>query len=222
MTQDMLSLGFDQIIIQLQEMAVSLSARRILGNTEPILNESLCRARMVETTAARRVMENAGTPPLTETEITQAGLAAALQGGMLSPADLCSVARFCAAIRRLRRYLQGAALYSAAIASWHTELPDLDPLEEDIGRSVREDAVLDEASPALRNLRRLTAAARCKNHTPRIAAKELIRRHIARHDPAIDAVRPEPACQGMTSRVLQVDQNHIILHKFTLIRRMFA
>ena len=154
MTQDMLSLGFDRIIEQLQEMAVSRSARRILADTEPILNESLCRARMDETTAARRVMENMGTPPLTETESTRAGLAAALQGGMLSPADLCSAARFCAAIRRLRRYLQGAAPYSAAIASWHTELPELDFLEEDISRSVREDTVLDDASPSLRNLRR--------------------------------------------------------------------
>ena len=154
MTQDMLSLGFDRIIEQLQEMAVSLSARRILGDTEPVLNENLCRARMEETTAARRVMENLGAPPLTETETTQAVLTAALQGGMLSPADLCSVARFCAAVRRLRRYLQGAAPYSAAIASWHTELPGLDHLEEDISRSVREDAVLDDASPALRDLRR--------------------------------------------------------------------
>ena len=159
MTQDMLSLGFDQIIIQLQEMAVSLSARRILGNTEPILNESLCRARMEETTAARRVMENTGAPPLTETENTQTGLAAALQGSMLSPVDLCSVGRFCAAIRRLCRYLQGAALYSAAIASWHTELPELNLLEEDISRSVREDTVLDDASPVLRNLRRLRESA---------------------------------------------------------------
>jgi len=155
MTQDMLSLGFDQIIIQLQEMAVSGSARRMLDDTEPILNESLCRARMEETTAARRVMENTGAPPLTETENTQTGLAAALQGSMLSPVDLCSVGRFCAAIRRLCRYLQGAALYSAAIASWHTELPELNLLEEDISRSVREDTVLDDASPALRNLRRL-------------------------------------------------------------------
>ena len=154
MTQDMLSLGFDRIIAQLQEMAVSQSARSILGDTEPILNESLCRARMEETTAARRVAENAGLPPLAETEGTEAGLTAALQGGMLLPAELCAVARFCTAVRRLRRYLQGAARYSAAIASWHTELPDLERLEEDIGRSVREDAVLDDASPALRDLRR--------------------------------------------------------------------
>ena len=85
MTQDMLSLGFDHIIEQLQEMAVSRSAKQILEETAPILNESLCRARMEETTAARRVIENMGTPPLTETETTRTGLASALQGGMLSP-----------------------------------------------------------------------------------------------------------------------------------------
>ena len=154
MTQDMLSLGFDRIIEQLQEMAVSRSAKQILEETAPILNESLCRTRMEETTAARRVIENMGTPPLTETETTRTGLASALQGGMLSPADLCCVARFCAAIRRLRRYLREAVQHSAAISSWHTELPDLDLLEEDMNRSVREDTVLDNASPTLRDLRR--------------------------------------------------------------------
>ena len=154
MTQDMISLGFDQIIEKLKDQAVSAAARRILSETAPLMNEGLCRARMEETTAARRVMENTGTPPLAETEGTETGLTEALQGGMLLPAQLTSVARFCAAVRRLCRYLQNAQIHSAGIASWHTELPDLGSLEEDIDRSVREDAVLDEASPALRNLRR--------------------------------------------------------------------
>ena len=154
MTQDMISLGFDQIIEQLKDRAVSAAARRMLSETAPLMNEGLCRARMEETTAARRVMENTGTPPLAETEGTETGLTEALQGGMLLPAQLSSVARFCAAVRRLDRYLQNAQIHSAGIASWHTELPDLGALEEDIDRSVREDAVLDDASPALRNLRR--------------------------------------------------------------------
>ena len=154
MTQDMISIGFDRIIEQLQDQAVSLAARRLLADTSPIMNEGLCRARMEETTAARRVMENSGTPPLAETGPTETGLAAALQGGMLMPSQLCAVARFCTAVRRLRRYLQGAALFSAGVASWHTELPDLSALEDGIARSVREDAVPDEASPALRDLRR--------------------------------------------------------------------
>ena len=154
MTQDMISLGFDQIIEQLKDQAVSQAARRKLEQIAPIMNEGLCRARMEETTAARRVIENAGTPPLTETDGTETGLTEACQGGMLLPAQLTFIARFCTAVRRLRRYLQGAELYSAGIASWHTELPDLDFLADDIERSVREDSVLDDASPALRNLRR--------------------------------------------------------------------
>lgn len=154
MTQDMITLGFDRIIEQLQNQAVSQAARLKLAETEPILHEGLCRARMEETTAALRVMENAGTPPISETGGTETGLIQAAQGGMLLPSQLCAVARFCATIQRLRRYLQNAQLWSAGISSWHTELPDLTNLQDKIERSVREDAVLDEASPALRNLRR--------------------------------------------------------------------
>ena len=154
MTQDMITLGFDQIIRQLQAQAVSRAAKQRLAETEPILQEGLCKTRMEETTAARFVMENAGTPPLTDTEGTENGLVQAAQGAMLMPAQLSFIARFCASVQRLRRYLQGVQVYSAGIASWHTELPDLNELQNEIEHSVREDAVLDDASPALRNLRR--------------------------------------------------------------------
>ena len=154
MTQDMITLGFDRIIEQLQNQAVSQAARLKLAETEPILHEGLCRARMEETTAALRVMENAGTPPISETDGTETGLIQAAQGGMLLPSQLCAVARFCATVQRLRRYLQNAQAWSAGIASWHTELPDLTGLQDEIEHSVREDTVLDEASSALRNLRR--------------------------------------------------------------------
>ena len=157
MTQDMITLGFDRIIEQLQNQAVSQAARLKLAETEPILHEGLCRARMEETTAALRVMENAGTPPISETGGTETGLIQAAQGDMLLPSQLCAVARFCTTVQRLRRYLQNAQAWSAGIASWNTELPDLTGLQDEIEHSVREDAVLDEASPALRNLRRQRA-----------------------------------------------------------------
>lgn len=154
MTQDMITLGYDRIIEQLQEQAISQAARRKLAETEPILNEGLCKARMEETTAALRVMENAGTPPLAETDGPDTALIHAAQGGMLLPGQLTSIARFCSTIERMRRYLRGAQCWSAGIASWHTELPDLTGLESEIERAIREDSILDDASPALRNLRR--------------------------------------------------------------------
>ena len=154
MTQDMLTLGFDQIIEQLKEQAVSQAARERLEQTAPIMDEGLCSARMEETTAARHVLENAGSPPLARTDGLDEALIQAAQGGMLLPAQLSYIARFCATVRRMDRYLQGVGLYSAGIASWRTELPDLSALESAIDSAVREDAILDDASPALRSLRR--------------------------------------------------------------------
>lgn len=154
MTQDWITLGFDQIIEQLKEQAVSQAAKRKLAETAPIMNEGLCLARMAQTTAARRVLEAAGTPPLGETEAAEKALDEALRGGMLLPAQLSATARFCVAVRRMKRYLRAAEGISAGIASWQTELPGLDGLEQAIDGAIREDAILDDASPTLRDLRR--------------------------------------------------------------------
>ncbi|MBR6185911.1 MAG: DNA mismatch repair protein MutS [Clostridia bacterium] len=154
MTQDMQTLEFHIILDKLQNHAVSRAARQKLSETAPILNEGLCKARMEETTAARYVLENAGLPPLAETDATESGLTQAARGSMLLPAQLSQTARFCVTVRRMRRYLEGARSFNAGIASWHTQLPDLCALEEEIDRSIREDVILDDASPALRSLRR--------------------------------------------------------------------
>lgn len=100
------------------------------------------------------MLDGAGTPPLTEMAGLDTTLTLAVQGGMLSPEQLSEASRFAATIRRLRKYLMNAAVHSASIASWHTELPELDALAEAIDRSIREDMILDDASPALRDLRR--------------------------------------------------------------------
>ena len=157
MTQDMITLDFDKIIERLQSHAVSPLAKRKLAETAPMMNEELCSSRMEETTAALRVLKSAGSPPLAEMEEMERSLHEAKQGGMLLPEQLTGVSRFCVTVRRMRRYLQGAAVFSAGIASWHTELPELDALEAEIDRCVREDEILEDASPSLRSLRRQRA-----------------------------------------------------------------
>ena len=154
MTQDWITLGFDQIIEQLKDQAVSGAARRMLAETAPILNEGLCLARMAQTTAARQVLDAEGAPPLGDTEATEKGLEEACRGGMLLPAQLSATARFCVAVRRMKQYLRAAETISAGIASWQSELPDLGGLEQAIDDAIREDAIVDDASPELRGLRR--------------------------------------------------------------------
>lgn len=154
MNQDMLTLQFDRIISLLQQNAVSQAAKDRLSGIAPILNEALCKSRMQETTAARNVLDALGSPPLAVMEGLEEALLSAVQGGMLEPIQLTRAARFSASVRALKRYLLSAAVHSAGISSYRTELPELDEMEEEILRCIREDAILDDASPALRDLRR--------------------------------------------------------------------
>lgn len=154
MNQDMITLGFDLIIEQLKTNAVSGAAAEILDGTAPILNESLCRNRMTETTEARKVLEISGNPPLAIMNGLEETVTKAAQGDMLMPDQLTEAARFMGTVRRLKRYLQNAETGSPMIASWQTELPELDATAERIERAIREDEILDDASAALRDIRR--------------------------------------------------------------------
>lgn len=154
MNQDMKTLGFDLIIEQLKTNAVSAAAAELLSETGPILNESLCLNRMAETTEARKVLEISGNPPLAIMNGLDEAVTKAAQGDMLMPEQLTETARFMGTVRRLKRYLQNAESGSPMIASWQTELPELEETADAIERAIREDEILDEASAALHGIRR--------------------------------------------------------------------
>lgn len=154
MNFDAQTLEFTHIIHLLQQQAVSPAARAQLAALSPSTEEDVCRARMKETTSARDVLEKLGNPPLAMMEDLAAHLDIAMQGGMLMPKQLSDIVRFAVSVRSLRRYLENCATVNPAMASWRIELPALDNLEEIIDACIREDAILDTASPTLRSLRR--------------------------------------------------------------------
>lgn len=154
MNQDHITLEFPRIIEQLQNLAVSQAARDELAQLSPILEEAVCRARMEATSAARRVLDAAGSPPLAIMDGLEDALNEAVMGGMLSPEQLTGVMSFAVSCRRMSAYLASCATQSAGVAAYRMELPDLEDLRRDIEHCIREDKVLDEASNLLRDLRR--------------------------------------------------------------------
>ena len=169
MNQDYSTLEFHRIIAMLQDLSVSQAAREELACLEPSPDEGVCIGRMEATSAARRVLDSAGSPPLAVMDGLAEALEEAVMGGMLSPAQLTGVMGLLVSCRRMDSYLSACADKSAGVASYRMELPQLDELRRDIEGSVREDHVLDEASNRLRDLRRkrenLEAAIREKlNH----------------------------------------------------------
>ena len=169
MNQDYSTLEFHRIITMLQDLSVSQAAREELARLEPSPDEGVCVGRMEATSAARRVLDSAGSPPLAVMDGLAEALEEAVMGSMLSPAQLTGVMGFLVSCRRMDSYLSACADKSAGVASYRMELPQMDELRRDIEGSVREDHVLDEASNRLRDLRRkrenLEAAIREKlNH----------------------------------------------------------
>ena len=148
------AIQFPAIIEKLKEHALSEGAKEALGQLTPCLKESVCLRMMSQTTAARKILDGCGSPPLpTMTGLDQA-LALADAGAMLMPEQLARVAQFAAACKRVAAYLSRGETIDETVAVYGRSILDLSALREEVARCVRGEEVCDEASPALRNIRR--------------------------------------------------------------------
>lgn len=148
------ALGFHEIIGNLKAFAMSEQAKEKLDKLMPYLDERICSRKMQETTAARRILDACGAPPLASMKGMGAVLAESEAGTMLLPDQLTGVARFAAACGRMCAYLLRGETLDQTVASYGRSLSDLSALKEEIERCVNEETVNDEASPALRDIRR--------------------------------------------------------------------
>lgn len=148
------TLEFSTILEKLKEHAVSENAKGVIGALAPFLNEDICRQKMAETTAARRVLDACGTPPLAQMKNLDETLTLSKIGAMLTPAQLTDVALFSIACKRMAAYLLRSGSQSAEMGYYGRSFENLADLQARIETSVNEDTMLDNANPTLHNLRR--------------------------------------------------------------------
>ena len=147
-------LEFDIILSQLADHAHGANARSRLLSLSPILDETLCRRAVLDTSGARRLLESCGTPPLAVMDSIQECLHLAETGAMLQPDQLYQIARFTVACSRMADYLRKAEACEDRISFYGRAFCDLGELCHSIESSVDEERVFDDASPLLRKLRR--------------------------------------------------------------------
>ena len=148
------TLEFPVILQKLKDLAVSDAAREALSGLEPVLDERMCVQRMAETTAARRVLDAFGTPPLPVMHKLEESLTLAEIGTMLAPEQLNGVAAFAAACKRMISYLSRIASQDVTLASYGGSIREFSALQAEIQRCLLEDEIRDDASTTLRDLRR--------------------------------------------------------------------
>lgn len=153
------TLEFNKILNILEEHALSENAKEKIRALEPYLSEIEVSRHINETTEARLIIEQYGTPPLSVMNNLDKSLALLGKGTLLMPEQLGNIAQFLTACRRLKAYLKKAEFTFTSVASYGNSIYDLSDVENEINRIVRGGQIDDKASPLLADIRRKIANA---------------------------------------------------------------
>jgi len=148
------TLEFHIIRDKLAENALSEAAKTQCLALEPSLCEAEVLKWMDETTQARQMIEQIGTPPLSAmTDLSKIIDFIAIEA-MLMPEQIEQVLTFLTSCRRMKDYLRKAESTGFNTAFYGRSIDSLQALEDEIRRCIVHGAVADKASAQLDSIRR--------------------------------------------------------------------
>ena len=146
-------LEFDKIKDIWSALALTDSAKREIQEAAPILSEVELQARQRETTEAKTMMEEMGTPPLSAMEGVRELMKVAVRGDCLTAAQLEQAESALTAVKRLKDYLNRCKPLELSLPWYEENLDELEEIRETIHVRIRNGAVDDYASKLLHDLR---------------------------------------------------------------------
>lgn len=146
--------GFNQILQQLSDLAVTGAGKKAALELKPFLKETELRKQLSDTAQAKEMIEIFGTPPLPAMERTEEFLRRADTGELLTAEEIESIGSFLSNVERLVRYLGRGCERGISLAFYRENLAPLHELCAEITRCIRNGRVDDAASPNLRDIRR--------------------------------------------------------------------
>ncbi len=154
MIQTYKTLEFDVVLENISAFALSENAKNKILHLKPFLDERACKNSMKDTTEAKTILENIGTPPLVSMQELEKICLLAEKGSMLMPKQLRTVASFVHSCKRMETFLKKAEHLEIDLAYYGRAFVDAEELCLEIERSIRNDDMDDTASKALQDVRR--------------------------------------------------------------------
>ncbi len=154
MNQTVNTLEFNVVLQNISELALSEKAKNKLLHLAPSLDERRCKNNMKDTTEAKKVLENIGTPPLVSMKELESIVTLAEKGSMLMPEQLIVVAGFINACKRMAAFLKRAEHLNIDLAFYGRSFIEAEELCFEIERAIRNNQVDDAASKTLQDARR--------------------------------------------------------------------
>ncbi len=146
-------LEFNKIKQMWSECALTDRAKRTIEELRPILSETELAAALRETTEARQMLEQCGTPPLISLEGIRELFAAAGKGLCLAALELEKIGMALTAVKRMKEYLCRGKSQGIPLAYYEENLDPLEELGERLRYQIWNEQVADGASRQLKSLR---------------------------------------------------------------------
>lgn len=144
-------LEFNKILELLSNQAISNRAKEKISKLKPYLSEAEANLNMNETTEAKSIIEAIGIPPLPIMKDIDETIDLVQKQGILMPEQLWNLYEFLTACKRLKSYLKRK---ETNVSLYGENLNILDDLCSEIEISIRNREVDNNASKALKNVRR--------------------------------------------------------------------
>ena len=148
------TLEFDVILSQLSDCAVSSPAKERCKNITPSTNIEEVKRLLNQTTEARKIIEQAGNPPIAVMTDLEKIIVLLDVDAMLTIENISNVVMFLASCSRMKSYLKKAESTETDISFYGNSMTDLTTLEEEINRCLRNGQIDDRATARLHDLRR--------------------------------------------------------------------
>ena len=148
------TLGYNEILQQLSELAITAAARKKALMLLPSLNELDLRRQLSDTAQAKEMIEVFGAPPMPAMEQIEEFTLRADTGELLSAAQLEAIGSFLISTGRMIQYLKRGCERQISLAFYRENLDALDELQQEILRCIRNGRVDDSASLTLRDIRK--------------------------------------------------------------------
>jgi DNA mismatch repair protein MutS2 len=147
-------LEFNTIKTLLADLAYSNLGRELAETLVPKTNPAAIAGMLRETTEARRILDGFGSPPFAGLAAINPLLGQIKIGKVLQPAELQQIGDFLRGCRRTREFMDRRRELAPQVAGYALGLAVYEDLEAEITRCIIDDFVVDDASAALKKLRK--------------------------------------------------------------------
>lgn len=147
-------LEFNKILEKLSELTMSESAKEKSLQLKPFLSEKEVKAKMEETTQAKKILETFGNPPISFMLELEKIIDLSKNGSMLIPEQLTAVASFIYSCNKMKSYLKKAEELEVELSLTGNSFYQLEDLLTEIENCIKGTVVSDNASTYLRDIRK--------------------------------------------------------------------